>query len=398
MNGDGLAIEWARGLCRVVGMRKASNAGGVERLARVDRRLAVTSEIWDQDKLLLGTPGGTVDLRDGSIRQGDQGDYITKQVAVAPAPPGSAPPRRWLQFLAEAMRDDLEMVRFLQVAAGYCLTGQTKEHALFFSHGVGGNGKTVFTNTLRRIMGDYAAVAQMDTFMASANTQHPTDVASLRGARLVCASETEEGRAWAESRIKSLTGGDPIKARFMRQDGFEFTPELKLWIVGNHKPVLKQVDDAIRRRFKLIPWLYIPPNPNRMLEQELMEEWPQILRWAIDGCLIWQKEGLKQPQAIAKETNAYFSDQDSLAQWMSECCEIEPESTHESVAGRALASKLYGSWKKWCDANGEDAGSGKALSMNLQKRGFTKKPTMYGKEYLRIRLRRNSAETQTGPA
>ena len=106
--------------------------------------------------------------------------------------------------------------------AGYCLTGVTTEHALFFLYGTGANGKSVFVNTLTAILGDYATVAAMDMFMATHGERHPTDMAGLRGARLVTSIETEQGRRWAESKLKALTGGDKITARFMRQDFFEF--------------------------------------------------------------------------------------------------------------------------------------------------------------------------------
>ena len=153
--------------------------------------------------------------------------------AVAPAKTATCP--RWLQFLDETTGSDAELVRFLQQWCGYSLTGITREHALVFVFGGGGNGKSVFLNTVTGALADYAVTA-MQTFTASHSDQHPTDLAMLRGARLVTVSETEEGKAWAEARIKQLTGGDPISARFMRQDFFTFTPEFKLTIIGNHKP------------------------------------------------------------------------------------------------------------------------------------------------------------------
>lgn len=394
MNGDGLALEWARSICRQGGLRKAGHVRGVEALARVDRRLAVTSDIWDQDPYLLGTPAGTVDLRDGSLRASDQGDHITRRTAVAPAPAtDDRPPKLWMRFLEEAMRGDQAMIRYLQVCAGYCLTGLTVEHSLFFSHGPGGNGKSVFSNTIMRIMGDYATVLPMDALMASQGSSHPTTLAALRGARLACASETEEGRAWAEAKIKEITGGTPIKARFMRQDEFEYSPQFKLWIIGNHKPVLKNVDDAVRRRFKILSWLFRPETVNKLLEQDLVAEWPAILRWAINGCVDWQAEGLREPESVQVETAAYFADQDSMKQWLDECCEVEGEHIHISIAKRCGSSRLYGSWSKWCERNGEQPLSGKSFAMSLQRRGFEKKHGRAGSEFLRITVRQ-AAGTQ----
>ena len=139
----------------------------------------------------------------------------------------------------------------------------------------------MFLNTIAAILGDYATVASMDTFTATHTDRHPTDMAMLRGARLVTAQETEEGRRWAESRIKALTGGDPITARFMRQDFFTYRPQFKLFVAGNHKPSLRNIDDAIRRRLHLIPFTFKPARPDRDLPDKLKAEWPAILTWAI---------------------------------------------------------------------------------------------------------------------
>ncbi len=211
-------------------------------------------------------------------------------------------------------------MRFLQQIAGYCLTGDTREHALFFIYGPGGNGKSVFLNTLNGILADYAETAVMDAFAASAHDKHSTDIAMLRGARLVSVSETEEGRAWAETRVKQLTGGDKVTARFMRQDNFTFTPRFKLVIVGNHKPVLTNVDDAAKRRFNIIPFTRKPPRPDQQLEEKLKAEWPGILRWMIEGCLDWQANGLVRPAIVAEATAEYFDDQDTFGQWLEEHC------------------------------------------------------------------------------
>ncbi len=298
--------------------RRPSPAG-VERLAQSDRAFAVTSEIWDADPWLLGTPGGTVDLRTGEIRAAVREDYITKTAAVAPADTPDCP--LWLKFLNQACDADAGLIRFLQQWNGYSLTGSIQEHALLFVHGPGGNGKGVWLNTVSNIMGDYCRTAAMDTFTASKHDRHTTELAALKGARMVCASETEEGRAWSEVRIKQLTGGDRIAARFMRQDFFEFSPQFKLTVIGNHVPELHNVDDAARRRFNLAPFTHKPPVVDKELEEKLRAEWPAILRWMIEGCLDWQKNGLVRPAAVTTSTADYFSDQDLLAQWIEECCE-----------------------------------------------------------------------------
>ena len=324
-----LAFAWARDLARELTQAKAAKArvvcgktsfaAGVERFAQTDRAFAVTSELWDPDQYLLGTPDGTVDLRSGKIKAAHPNDFITKITAVTPAQTAACPV--WLRFLREATAKDDDLICYLQRFCGYVLTGETREHALLFVFGPGGNGKTVFLNTVSAILGDYARVAAMETFTSSPTDRHPTDLAMLRGARLVSATETEEGRAWAESRIKQLTGGDPISARFMRQDFFTYIPTFKLVFIGNHKPALRNVDDAARRRFNIVPFLNKPPTPDQHLEQKLRAEWPAILRWMIDGCLAWQRDGLVRPAIVAAATEEYFSEQDILRQWVEECCE-----------------------------------------------------------------------------
>jgi len=361
-------------------VRKKSFAKGVEAFAQADPQFAVTMEAWDSDPFLLGTPNGTVDLRAGRLRAADPADGITKATSVAPAAKADCP--LWLRFLDESTGGDVELIRFLQQWCGYSLTGDTREHALIFIYGGGGNGKSVFLNTVSHIMSAYATMAAMDTFTASRGDKHPTDLAMLRGARLVTASETEEGKAWAEARIKSLTGGDTISARFMRQDFFEFKPAFKLCIIGNHKPVLQNVDDAARRRFNIIPFVRKPANPDRELEAKLRDEAPGILRWMIDGCLDWQANGLVRPQSLIDATAAYFDEQDTFAQWLADCCKAEPDNMYlfERTAD------LFASWKRYAENAGESALGGKAFAERMRKHGFASKRRMTDRGFTGIKL------------
>ncbi len=315
---------------------KIASAGkvtAIERLARSDRRHAATADIWDSDPWLLNTPGGIVGLRTGETLPHDPERYMTKITAVAPG--GECP--LWRQFLAQVTGDNKELEDFLQRIAGYCLTGSTSEQALFFLYGTGGNGKGVFLNTLSAILADYAAVAPMETFTATQGERHPTDLAGLRGARLVTSQETENGRRWAESKIKAMTGGDPISARFMRQDFFTYMPAFKLVIAGNHKPGLSGVNEAIRRRFLLVPFTVTITEPDRELPDKLRAEWPGILAWMIEGCLSWLENGLKPPDPVKDATAAYLSGEDSLAQWTEELC----------VTGREHWGVGAHLWKSW---------------------------------------------------
>lgn len=390
-NGTGLAFHFARELARQlvdgeeakvrVQGSKAAFAGAVERFARADPAFAVTAETWDRDPWLLGTPSGTVDLRTGVLRPASPADGITKTAAVTPSDMAECP--LWLRFLDEATAGDAEMVRFLQDWAGYSLTGDTREHALVFVFGPGGNGKSVAVNVQVGIMGDYATTAAMDVFIASAGDKHPTDLAMLRGARLVTASETEEARQWAEIRIKQLTGGDRITARFMRQDFFTFLPSFKLQIIGNHKPGLRNVDDAARRRFNLVPFINTPAVPDRQLEEKLKAEWPGILRWAIDGCLAWQRDGLVRPASIKTATEAYFADQDTFSAWLEEECDVEPGNSWKSET----SAVLFAAWSRYAKAANEGAMTRRAFAEAMQKRGFEVHRGAKGmRSYLGIRL------------
>lgn len=357
---------------------RARTVAAVERLARADRRLAAAVEQWDADPWLLNTPAGTIDLRTGRLRPASHADYCTKITAVAPS--GDCP--RWLEALERITGGDAELARYLQRVAGYALTGSTKEHALFFGYGTGANGKSVFINTLADVMGDYAATSAMETFVVSHNDRHPTEIAGLRGARLVTAQETEEGRRWAESRIKSLTGGDKIAARLMRQDFFAFTPRFKLFIVGNHKPGLRGIDEAMRRRMHLIPFGITIPEGERDkdLAAKLRFEGGGILRWAIEGCDAWHREGLLPPQAVRAATDAYFAEEDYLGQWLQDCCAT-------SANAFAMVADLFASLRAWAADRGEGVGSVKQFSQMMVARGFSPRRTSRGAGFRGISIR-----------
>jgi putative DNA primase/helicase len=279
-------------------------------------------------------------------------------------------------------RRDNELVSYLQRLLGYGLTGLTREHALFFGYGTGANGKSVLLSTVAGILGDYHKAAPIETFTATNGDRHPTDLAGLRGARLVTATETEEGRRWAESRIKQLTGGDTVSARFMRQDFFEYRPTFKLFIAGNHKPSLRSVDEAIRRRFHLIPFaVTIPPDErDGELTEKLRTEWPGILAWMIAGALEWQARGLRLPQAVRDATEDYLAAEDAIAAWIDDKCDRDANAW-------ASSSDLFASWTAWATAAGEFAGSQKRFSQTLETRGLTRRKTEVAQGFLGLRLR-----------
>jgi P4 family phage/plasmid primase-like protien len=187
----------------------------------------------------------------------------------------------------------------------------------------------------------------------------------LRAVRLVVAQETEIGRHWAEAKIKSITGGDPITARFMRAEWFTYTPKFKLVIVGNHKPALRSVDEAIRRRIHLVPFTVTIPLAERDkdLFEKLKPEWPGILQWAVDGCLLWRKIGLAPPSAVTAATDDYLAEEDAIARWIDECCQ-----TGKYLWG--IGAALWGSWKTWSERNNEWTGTRKSFAQSLKERGF----------------------------
>jgi putative DNA primase/helicase len=272
-------------------------------------------------------------------------DYTMKCAAVSPAETEDCP--LWFAFLDTVLAGDAELGGYLQRVFGYALTGQTTEHALFFLYGTGRNGKGVFLDTMRGILGNYAAVAATETFISTRNERHSTELAALHGARLVIANETDEGRAWNEARVKTLTGGDPITARFMRMDDFTFTPRLKLAMSGNHKPSLRSVDPAMRSRIHLIPFMVFIPAEKRDLDlkDKLRAEWPGILRWMINGCLSWRRNRLSPPKAVVNATEEYFEGEDTMAQWLDEECE-------EKAGWFSPTIQLYTAWAKWAKDRG----------------------------------------------
>jgi putative DNA primase/helicase len=388
--------HWAKDDCRLVGyliaehlraagtatkhpgIASTKTARGVETFATANPGIALTHDKWDADPWVLGTPAGTIDLRTGKIHPANPRHHITKMSAVAP---GDGAPAIWLRFLGEAVARDAEMIAFLRRWCGYCLTGSTREHAFAFIHGPGGNGKSVFLNAVSGIMGEYAATAAMETFADSRNDKHSTELAMLNGARLVTASETEQGKGWAEAKVKAITGGDPITARFMRQDNFTFSPQFKLTIAGNHAPSLRNVDDAMRRRLNILPFVVKPENPDLELENKLRAEWPQILAWMIAGCVDWQTNGLQRPAAVAGATDSYFADQDLFGQWMDERCQRDPQAWEQPTP-------LFQSWGEYAREAGDNPGNVKDFKATLERRGILRGKTGGIKVYRGIALRR----------
>jgi putative DNA primase/helicase len=236
-------------------------------------------------------------------------------------------------------------------------------------------------NTVKDILGDYAIVAPMELFMASKTDRHPTEIAKLRGARLVIAQETEKGRRWDVNKLKMLTSDYELTGRFMRQDFFDFKPTHKLIITGNNKPRLYGVDEAIRRRLLLVPFTVTIPEQQRDpdLANKLKPEWPAILRWMLDGCLQWQRNGLQIPDVVRSASDEYFAEEDVLGQWID-------EKLDEQNDAFARTTELFASWKTFCERANHDAGTELDFGKDMVDRGYERDRRNFGRGFKDIKL------------
>lgn len=359
-------------------LASANRVAAVETLARSDARLAFDDERWDASPWLLNTPTGIANLSTGEVIPHDPTLSMSRMTSANVE--GSAP--LWLRFIDTVTGGDASLQAYLQKVAGYCLTGSTREHAMFFLLGSGSNGKSVFTNVLRAMLGDYATTAASDVLTAANMVRHPTELASLRGVRLVLVPEVERRARFAESRMKSLTGGDQIAARLMRQDFFNFTPQFKLMVTGNQMPALDGVDEAVRRRLHIIPFRQTIPAAERdlQLSERLGAECNGILAWAVQGCLSWQREGLNPPQCVSSLSQLYLENQDTLGRFVAECCDT-------GSGNSAGSSELFKAWIKWAQGQSEHAGSQRNFVQELHARGFLARRTAERREIAGLRLR-----------
>jgi P4 family phage/plasmid primase-like protien len=345
---------------------ESESRGGREaivRLAALERGIGVLSTELDADPWLFNCLNGTIDLRTGQLRPHDRANLLTKRTRVAFDATATCP--LWERFLKRVMGDRDDLVSFLQRAVGYALTADVREQVLFFLHGSGSNGKSTFARILLDILGEYGAPGAPDLLMAKRGEAHPTEVADLFGRRLVVCQEIESGRAFSEVLVKQLTGGDAIKARRMREDFWEFLPTHKFFIAANHKPVVKGGDHAIWRRIRLIPFEVTigADEKDPQLLSKLASELPGILRWAVDGCLAWQRDGLGMAEAVAAATGAYREEEDVFGAFLADACTL-------SAHARVTAKDLYAAYEHWCQQNGERPVSARAVGIRLSERGL----------------------------
>lgn len=334
----------------------------IVRIAKSDENLVMTSEELDRDPWLLNVKNGILDLRTGTLSDFDPLKMITKQCPVLYKPEVACP--TWEHFL-RSIFPNKDMIYFLQKAIGWSLTGSMREQVLFILYGSGANGKSTFMNTIAKVMGDYAANTPSQTLMSTRSDQSSNDIARLQGTRFVTAIETGIGKSMAENLIKQLTGTDKLTARFLYGEFFEFEPTFKIFMATNHKPIIKGTDHGIWRRIRLVPFeVSIPEEEqDKELAEKLAMEMPGILNWALEGCLLWQKEGLGYPQAIKDATDGYRSEMDVISSFIEQSCYLGEE--HKNAC-----RPLYKIYQKWCDETGEYTMNERAFNRRMQEKGF----------------------------
>lgn len=319
----------------------------------------------DADPYLLNVRNGTINLRTGKLREPQREDFITKQAPVDFGESAKCP--LWLKFQDRITNGNTELIAFKQRVFGYGLTADTSEQVFFIHYGTGANGKSTELNTIRDALGpDYAQHTPTETLMAKKYVGGvPNDLARLKGARFVTAIESEAGRLLAEALVKQMTGNDPIPARFMRAEWFEFIPTHKIHLAVNHKPEIRGTDYAMWRRIRLIPYTVTIPANERdpHLSDKLKGEAAGILAWAVRGCLAWQREGLHVPEAVQKATDDYQGEMDILLDFIADRCTLDARAETTSAA-------LYEAYTEWCTLSGEKALSKKMLGLRLQERGL----------------------------
>jgi putative DNA primase/helicase len=313
--------------------------------ARGKPPIADAGDKWDLDPWLLGVADGVVDLRTGLLRPGHPTDRITRSVVIPYLPDAVCP--RWERFLEEVFQGDDEVIDFVWRAIGYSLTGDIREQCLFMCHGTGSNGKSVLLTVLRALAGEYAIDTPFSTFELAGRASIPNDVAALVGRRLVTAAETGEGKRLNEARLKALTGGDAVTARFLFGEFFSFQPMLKLWLSVNHRP--RVVDDSYGfwRRVRLIPFerRFTALDRDDELTDKLLAELPGILAWAVRGARIWLEHGLTSPDAVRTATDSYRSESDPIGDFVATACTI-------GEGLQVSASGMYAAYRMWAQREG----------------------------------------------
>lgn len=356
-----------------------SNKSKTNMIKEIQHRLPVLPRQLDKHKMAFNVPNGTLSLKNGALITQERSHLITKLSPIEYTDNADCP--LWKRFLSDIFAGDKELIRFIQKAVGYSMTGDTSEQCVFFLYGQGRNGKSTFLDVLHDIFGDYVSNIQPETIMVkSAGNGINSDIARLKGARLVTTAEPNEGVRLNEGLIKQLTGDDTVTARKLYGEEFEFKPEFKLWMATNHKPIIRGTDTGIWRRIHMIPFTVSIPEDkvDRQLKCKLEREYPAILRWAVEGCKLWQSEGLKQPKAVMDMVREYRREMDVVSAFVEDRCEV-------GEGYYAKSSELYGVYSAWCEANNEYKMSNTKFSVELEKR-FQKAVRRDGNYFVGLRM------------
>lgn len=346
--------------------------------------LAIAVDELDTHPWLLNVKNGTIDLRAGKLTPHSQTDYLTKTLQIDYDENAICP--TWIEFINSSQWDKQEAIDYLQKAVGYSLTGDVREKCMFILHGPKDTGKSTFVEAMQMLLGEYAIKIQTQTLMWRRERQQSNDIAILKGARFVHASEAEEHERLAEAQIKELTGGDTVTCRFLHAEFFQFQPEFKLWLSTNHKPKVSS-DKATWGRLKLIPFTYqlSEDQKDKMLKTKLRNELSGILTWAVKGCLRWQAEGLAMPQTVTSATGKYQDEMDVIGQFIAECCDL-------GDGLRETSRDLYATYKQWASDAGEYVENQRSFGLKLKDRNLENQMITSGinkgrTEWLKISLR-----------
>ena len=350
--------------------------------ASLERNVRITPFEVDQEHLLLNVRNGTINLKEGTLHEAVQDAYITKCAAVRYN--RKAQCDTWNLFLMRIMDGNVQLLHFLQKAVGWAITGDMSEQVMFILYGAGANGKSTFLNTLMEIMGDYAMSTPTATFMKKYGEGISNDIARLRGTRFVTTVEAEEGKRMSEPLIKQITGQDMMTARFLYGEYFDFLPTFKIFMATNHKPVIRGNDHGIWRRIKLIPFTVTIPYEERDpdLMQKLRAEREGILNWMVDGCLMWQKERLGEPEAVRIATGEYQEEMDEIGMFLQEC------TAKDSMGvSKITSADLYRSYMGWCEKNSERPYSQRMFAIHVQNAGIERERTTKARYWVGITIK-----------
>jgi putative DNA primase/helicase len=352
-------------------------------LAKTEPGIPVEPHHLDADPMLLNVLNGTLDLRNGILRPHDRGDLITRLAPVNFDPGASL--ALFDEYLKTVVPDE-EQRGFLKRCAGYSLTGDTSEERLLFIYGPEASGKSTFIETLKASLGDYAATADFETFLARRDVGGPRpDLARLAGARFVSSIEVEDGKRLAEGLVKLLTGGDTITVRELYQRAFEFKPQFTLWLAANDEPRVRDDDGAIWRRILQIPFTVSIPEEDRdpQIKATLRDPaaaGPAVLAWAVQGCLEWQRIGLAPPKLILEATRAYRERMDPISDFLEEECET-------GTGFYVTTAALFAAYLQWCKASAGRPLSKRGFGLRLAAKGFDGVRDKRERGWLGIRLR-----------